>query len=112
MILLLGDIHGDIGVLRDAIEKAERAGASALIQLGDLGLFNRDGNYEGFRRVCRKANIPVYFIDGNHDDCQKWVQYEKVTQIWDDAKLFYIPRGTVMELDVTDPCVYGRCGKH
>lgn len=99
MILLLGDIHGDIGVLRDAIEKAEQAGATALIQVGDFGMFNRNGIDAGFRLVCSKANIPVYFIEGNHDDCQKWVQYEEVTRIWDDANLFYIPRGTVMELD-------------
>ena len=99
MILLLGDIHGDIGVLRDAIEKAEAAEAVALIQVGDFGMFPRNGIDAGFHRVCKKANIPVYFIDGNHDDCNRWVQYKEVTRIWDDTNLFYIPRGTVMELD-------------
>jgi predicted MPP superfamily phosphohydrolase len=99
MILLLGDIHGDIGVLKYAIDGAVRRGATALIQVGDFGLFPRDGMYEGFRRVCKASTLPIYFIDGNHDDCTRWSAYTDVTQIWHDAPLFYVPRGTIMELD-------------
>lgn len=97
MIQLLGDIHGDTGVLYYAIEKAQYEGATALIQVGDFGLF--DYSSDAFRRAVRDAKIPVYFIDGNHDDCERWVQLKEVTRIYDDANLFYIPRGTVMEID-------------
>lgn len=98
MILLLGDTHGDYFILQDAIDKANEVGATALIQLGDFGLFGKDNGHH-FRRVCQRANLPVYFIEGNHDDCSRWLEYKEVTPIWDDTNLFYIPRGTVMELD-------------
>lgn len=99
MILLLGDIHGDFTVLQDAIQKAEQVGAVAVIQVGDFGLFRGDGAYNGFHRVTQSAKVPVYFIEGNHDDCSRWIQHNEIYQVWDDANLFYVPRGTVMELD-------------
>jgi predicted phosphodiesterase len=99
MILLLGDIHGDFFVLKDAIEKAEKVEATCLIQVGDFGLFQRNGIDTGFHRICKQAKVPVYFIDGNHDDCSRWTELTEVTRIWDDANLFYVPRGTVMEID-------------
>lgn len=99
MILLLGDIHGNVGTLKYAIEKANEAGAAALIQVGDFGLYMGGRNEVAFHRACQASAIPIYFIEGNHDDCQRWVKLTEVTRIWDDANLFYIPRGTVMELD-------------
>ena len=99
MILLLGDIHGNVGTLRYAIEKAVEAGAVALIQVGDFGLFEKGGREAGFHNACKNSPIPIYFIEGNHDDCRRWVKLTEVTRIWDDANLFYIPRGTVMEID-------------
>lgn len=99
MILLLGDIHGDVGILYDAIKKAEKAEATALIQVGDFGLFRGSANYEGFRRATKDTQIPVYFIDGNHDDCHRWTRETELLRIWDDCNLWYIPRGTVMEMD-------------
>ena len=108
MILLLGDIHGDWRILNDAIQKAELVGATALIQVGDLCLF-RGGqtelgaklwnNEKSFRSILERSNIPVYFIDGNHDDCDRWLYHTEVTQVFDDVPFYYIPRGTVMELD-------------
>jgi Calcineurin-like phosphoesterase len=56
-------------------------------------------NEQWFRKNIEHAHIPIYFIDGNHDDCSRWVEYESVTRIWDDRELYYVPRGTVMELD-------------
>jgi hypothetical protein len=99
MICILGDIHGDVRVLRNAIAEAEDSGATALIQVGDFGLMQHSGNDTGFHRVCKEAKLPVYFIDGNHDDCTRWTELSEVTRVWDDTNLFYIPRGTVMEID-------------
>ena len=99
MILLLGDIHGNVSVLRKAVGIATEVGAAAIIQVGDFGLMPKGGLEEGFHRVAKDSPIPIYFIDGNHDDCQRWVQLREVTRIWEDSNLFYIPRGTVMELD-------------
>ena len=73
MILLLGDIHGNVGTLKYAIEKANEAGAAALIQVGDFGLYMGGRNEVAFHRACQASAIPIYFIEGNHDDCQRWV---------------------------------------
>ena len=98
MILLLGDIHGNAGVLREAINKAEMVGdVTAIIQVGDFGLYPENEHY--FKSVVEKSTIPVYFIEGNHDDCDRWLQYTTISRIWDDANLFYIPRGTVVQMD-------------
>lgn len=99
MITLLGDIHGDIGVLKFAIDRAVEKGSSALIQVGDFGLFFRNGINEGFHRVCKKSPIPIYFVDGNHDDHPRWMVHKKVHQVWKDVNLFFVPRGMVLEID-------------
>ncbi len=71
MILLLGDIHGNAGVLREAIHKAEMVGdVTAIIQVGDFGLYPENEHY--FKSVVEKSTIPIYFIEGNHDDCDRW----------------------------------------
>lgn len=105
MILLLGDIHGNAGILRKAIEVSKESDAKAIIQLGDFGLFPETEAW--FRENVKDAHIPIYFIDGNHDDCQRWVECDTVTRIWEDREMFYIPRGTVMELDGRTIAVMG-----
>jgi predicted phosphodiesterase len=105
MILLLGDIHGNAGILKQAIEVSKESNAKAIIQLGDFGLFT--DNEQWFRENVKDAHIPIYFIDGNHDDCRRWIELDEVTRIWDDRELFYIPRGTVMELDGRTIAVMG-----
>lgn len=97
MIMLLGDIHGEIGVLKFAIASASARGAVALIIVGDVGLFRH--NEADFFRVIKNSPIPIYFIDGNHDDCNRWAELKEVTQVYPNEKLFYIPRGSVLELD-------------
>lgn len=99
MIMLLGDIHGNISVLKEAIEVAVEKGATALIQVGDFGLMRNNGSDVGFYRATKDSPIPVYFIEGNHDDCSRWIERKVVTQVYPDANLWYVPRGTVMEID-------------
>lgn len=96
-ITILGDIHGDYKVLAKAIAKAEEWGSVALIQLGDFGLF--PGNEKHFYEVTKDAKIPVYFVDGNHDDCTRWMNFDGVGKVFGNANLYYVPRGTVMEID-------------
>jgi predicted phosphodiesterase len=101
MILLLGDIHGDYRTLQRAIDKANEVGAAALIQVGDFGLFRSFGmnNEEKFKNVVHTSKCPVYFIDGNHDDATRWTTYTEVSQVYPELPLYYVPRGTVMEID-------------
>lgn len=99
MITLLGDIHGIWHDLRNAIQIAQESNSAAIIQLGDFGLMGDDYNNEVVRQICKESDIPVYFIDGNHDNCSHWAQYTKVTRVWDDSNLHYVPRGHVMDID-------------
>lgn len=104
MILLLGDIHGNTTVLKNAINFAEKQNAVAVIQVGDFGLFQQNGIDTGFYRAVKNSTIPVYFIEGNHDDCIRWVSFPPVRlttppQVWEDVPLFYVPRGSVLEID-------------
>lgn len=99
MILLLGDIHGNTGSLAKSVNIANEVEAAALIQVGDFGLFPGKRAEGEFYEICKKSTVPIYFIEGNHDDCQRWVKYTEVTRVWRDANLFYVPRGTVMTLD-------------
>jgi predicted phosphodiesterase len=101
MILLLGDIHGDYRTLQRAIDKANEVDAAALIQVGDFGLFRSFGmnSEEQFKNVVYTSKCPVYFIDGNHDDCERWTTYTEVSQVYPELPLYYVPRGTVMEID-------------
>ena len=95
-ILLLGDIHGDYNILAKALAVAKDTGATAVIQVGDFGLFPH--NEQKFYQVCQ-YDIPTYFICGNHDDCIRWTNYDAVGKVFGNSNLFYVPRGTVMEID-------------
>ncbi len=97
MIMLLGDIHGETMALRDAVDKAVKTNATAIIQLVDFGMFSY--NEKSFYVIAEQSPIPIYFIDGNHDDCIRWNQYSDITRLWDGLDMFYIPRGCVFELD-------------
>jgi predicted phosphodiesterase len=96
MIILLGDIHGDYRILQMAVDEAIERKASAIIQVGDFGLFPNNEQY--FYQVAQ-TDIPIYFIDGNHDDCTRWQNYDAVGKVFGNANLHYVPRGTVLELD-------------
>jgi len=95
-ILLLGDVHGDYRILQQAVDEAIARDATAVIQLGDFGLF--PGNEQKFYQVCQ-SDIPIYFIDGNHDDCTRWMNYETVGKVFGNSNLHYVPRGSVLEID-------------
>lgn len=98
MLALLGDIHGDYSVLHDAVTKARANGASALIQLGDFGIY--PSYVAMFVHVARQSPIPIYFIDGNHEDygiIKSWPNEDQYHLVKD--KLIYLKRGTVLELD-------------
>lgn len=96
MIILLSDIHGDYRVLQMAIDYAIEKNATAIIQVGDFGLMPE--NEQKFYQVCQ-TTIPIYFVDGNHDDCTRWQNYDSVGKVFGNANLYYVPRGSVLELD-------------
>ena len=106
MIALLGDIHGNVTSLKIAINHAVAAGASSIFQLGDFELFlDQEQEANEIASVVKDSPIPVYFEDGNHDDCSRWTQLTDITEVL--PNLFYVPRGTVFELDGRTIAVMG-----
>lgn len=99
-IRLLGDIHGDVDPLLHAVREAKASGDACVIQLGDLGLFS--SNERKFQRVLDESEVDVLFIDGNHDDHNRWSSYTVPSPVMfgaRGARMVYVPRGSVLELD-------------
>lgn len=86
-MILVGDIHGDMSLLNQAIEAARPD--EMIVQLGD---FSVD------RNLARDFGRPVHFIDGNHEwNFPELMACDEVTEI--RPNLHYVPRGTVMEVE-------------
>lgn len=70
-ILMAGDTHGDMGHVRYLLQVAQRERCDRVFVLGDFGYWEHTPEGVKFlQRVDLNANlcnIPVYFLDGNHD---------------------------------------------
>lgn len=95
MLVFLGDLHGDLRMLAE-VSQAYAGRAAAIIQVGDLG-YSRTMH---LAMATSTFPTPVYWIDGNHE------HYPLITPMWDREEpvelapnVFYVPRGTVRELD-------------
>ena len=91
----VGDIHGSLHVLRDYVREVEDK-LSCLIQVGEFGVHPNELKTWAAKSLW-KSKIPVYFIDGNHEYFETFYHNQEVTEIL--PNLFYVPRGTVMEID-------------
>lgn len=112
-ILVAGDWHGNVYAAEESILLAKREGCERIVQVGDYGVaFNIDGDPLGDKhcafsyRVSTLASmhgIPVYFIDGNHENFNligRWLKERPKNRdghIEVFLDLFYIPRGSVWE---------------
>jgi UDP-2,3-diacylglucosamine pyrophosphatase LpxH len=117
MIGFIGDIHGMPGVLREVLKKIEEHNKmcddyttpekkiTVVVQVGDMGWYV--DRIAGFVRVAAESSIPIYFIDGNHEDFLL-LQMEEVTEM--GKNLFFVPRGTVLELDGRTVALIGGAG--
>lgn len=95
-IVVAGDWHGNAGHAVHAVAKAAHLLKPAtepglIIQLGDFGLWPGTAGawfINQVMMVCAKANMRVWFIDGNHED---FTQLEKFR---DGQVIKWLPRGT------------------
>jgi len=89
MITFIGDVHAHWPILCEAV-LPKIPEDHVVIQVGDIGIWPS---------VWDSISLPrkVYFIDGNHEYFPYLNGISKVTEI--RPNLFYVPRGTVMELD-------------
>ena len=106
MIMFVGDIHGSLAILESLIQdillmnsylsesvKAGNGRSSALkiIQVGDFGW--EPSSLKGYI----ESPFPIYAIEGNHEYFPMLEGIMNVKEV--RSNLFYVPRGTVMEID-------------
>ena len=73
-ILLLGDTHGNTPEMLRALSYAVQYGCDAVVQVGDFGYWPRAGGQRFLEETSRMATniaIPVFWVDGNHEDFQE-----------------------------------------
>lgn len=90
MITVIGDVHAKFGRLHNILEHIPSH--HTVIQVGDFGIWPhyREVLENGFSR-------PLYFIDGNHEYFPHLTELSAITELY--PNLFYVPRGTYIELD-------------
>ena len=69
MIYYMGDIHGEVFHVRDAIARYEISDKDVIVILGDVGM-NYYGNNHGDQHRKKKLNklgVPIFCIHGNHE---------------------------------------------
>ncbi len=94
MLAIVGDLHGNVPAIRDIDERiSKNSEVTAVIQVGDWGWYSF--TIERFKRLNLK--LPWYWIDGNHEDHRLLSNFTEVTEIFPNQ--FFVPRGTVLELD-------------
>lgn len=99
-LLLQGDTHSNYGAMKLAINEAVENECDAVVQLGDFGFWPRQPFGRAFikktSKWAKQKGIPVYWIDGNHEDFDSFDCHgDSITEVRDN--LFYIPRGYAWE---------------
>lgn len=79
-VLVAGDVHGDGGHLHYLFREATRAGAEAIIQVGDYGWWPHKGS--GAAYIQQTSDLAVHFgveffwLDGNHENFDSLFEHE------------------------------------
>lgn len=93
MLAFLGDIHTNVTRLEKAAQIARAAGAVALIQVGDLGIYQ--STWPKFAQA--DLAVPTYAIDGNHEMHAYWFNPTVRNELLPRLRL--LDRGDVFVLD-------------
>jgi predicted phosphodiesterase len=101
-VLLVGDTHGNAQWLERAVFSAARQHrADVIFQVGDFGWWPRNPASTAFLDVARGARVPLWWIDGNHEDHDSLRAAIAEAGGKTDAglielgsNLFFVPRGT------------------
>ena len=98
MILFIGDLNCHYWLVNHIIGAAEKQfkdNVTAVVQLGDFGIFKAPLDAWFNSKSGNSFIKPVYFIDGNHED---FLFFESLTGTY-SRHFTYLPRGSVHKLD-------------
>jgi hypothetical protein len=109
-VLFAGDTHANVAFLRRVYVEAEAAKVEAIIQLGDFGFWPGrpfGDRFLGAASDCvDRIGIPLYFVDGNHED------HEALDHLADEPVevvdgVTWLPRGVVSTFGSSRVLSYG-----
>lgn len=106
-VLLVGDTHGNGAWLQRVVfAAAEHHEADVILQVGDFGWWPRISLYDAFRSMARRAPVPLWWIDGNHEDHAGLARDVAAAGgptacglVELGGNLSFVPRGTRLDLD-------------
>jgi hypothetical protein len=74
VIMVVGDVHGDLGWIKQLIERAHQLGVDTVLSVGDWGIGPWPGERPGSRfgpkteRIAAKNGVTCYLVPGNHEN--------------------------------------------
>lgn len=99
LIGVMGDLHGDLGHARIALQTLADRGARAIIQLGDWGVVWPGQNWQidlhKLSRFLARNEQTMFFVEGNHDWHPKLREFPVSTDglRWITHNIAHLPRG-------------------
>lgn len=99
-IFVTGDLHGELGILCDFIERFDLGEEDTIICLGDVGLFWRKDKKDAdafIKMYEENFKTQIAFIDGNHDNFDILKTLENGCIVSDH--ITYLQRGVTFELN-------------
>lgn len=117
MVLLTGDIHGEVSRIRKIVERLQLTSADTIVILGDVGM-NYYGNQKGDRHRKKRLDrcgVQILCIHGNHEmrletiDTYREMQWHGGTVYVEDdyPNLLFTKDGEVYDLDGQKSLVIG-----
>ncbi len=97
-VMIVGDVHGDIGFLNSVVAKAKKEKCDCLVQLGDMGYWPKAKSNEYFMELLKFIDFPIYFADGNHEDHLSLKENggKGINQLY--PNVFHVSRGTCVKI--------------
>ena len=98
-IMIMGDSHGEFGFIKK-ITKIHKP--DMIIHVGDFGWFPHWKSHNVI--PLKDFPVPLYFIDGNHDDQSVLSQLTEETALMPNIN--YVPRGTIKQLHTGENALF------
>lgn len=101
-VVFLGDVHGQVNHVIDAMTQAAQQGIGTIIQVGDFWCYKEDDialltQHQEFLSGLYGVTVTIHFIDGNHEDFTILNPHGPIQEFGDNL-MYYHPRGDVFEL--------------
>lgn len=110
-VLFLGDTHGNMPFLEEAIYTARAYDCDALFQVGDFGfLWPGSDRLAEVDKLSRKLTTPIYWIDGNHDLHPEIRKLFPATSHLLEPGLHHVRRGCTVTLSGPEESTMTICG--